>query len=215
MDEYYILPDIEELASGAAGERAAVLRARIALAIGNREALMRVLGDGAEFDNFYPDMSPPQLSTNATIDAFLDRFGSQGETDLITRMIFDGSAARGALEPEPVAEGAQDEVPREPSGSDLTARRIDAYLAANPVPEAAPQIEPAPAQETEPEPEPSAPALSETFASMMIKNGNYTKALEIILQLSLDMPKKSIYFADQIRFLRKLIANKERLESAE
>ena len=44
----------------------------------------------------------------------------------------------------------------------------------------------------------------------MVKNGNYRKALEIITELSLNNPKKSIYFADQMRFLRKLIANQER-----
>jgi len=48
---------------------------------------------------------------------------------------------------------------------------------------------------------------TETMARIYIKQGNYSKALEIITQLSLDYPKKSIYFADQIRFLRKLIIN--------
>ena len=37
----------------------------------------------------------------------------------------------------------------------------------------------------------------------------YEKALEIILSLSLNFPEKSIYFADQIRFLRKLIVNEK------
>ena len=48
---------------------------------------------------------------------------------------------------------------------------------------------------------------TETMARIYIKQGNYSKALEIITQLSLDYPKKSIYFADQIRFLEKLIIN--------
>ena len=48
--------------------------------------------------------------------------------------------------------------------------------------------------------------LSESLARIMIKNGNYQKALEIITEISLNNPKKSIYFADQIRFLKKLIA---------
>ncbi len=52
--------------------------------------------------------------------------------------------------------------------------------------------------------------LSESFARIMIKNRNYTKALEIISDLSLKNPEKSIYFADQIRFLRKLIVNDNR-----
>ena len=40
----------------------------------------------------------------------------------------------------------------------------------------------------------------------MFKSGNYQKALEIITELSQDEQKKSIYSADQIRFLKKLIA---------
>ena len=48
---------------------------------------------------------------------------------------------------------------------------------------------------------------TETLARIYIKQGNYSKALEIIRQLSLDNPKKNVYFADQIRFLEKLIIN--------
>ncbi|MDE6578855.1 MAG: hypothetical protein K2K58_11880 [Muribaculaceae bacterium] len=39
----------------------------------------------------------------------------------------------------------------------------------------------------------------------LIKNHDYEGALERIMQLSLNNPEKSIYFADQIRFLKKLI----------
>ena len=49
--------------------------------------------------------------------------------------------------------------------------------------------------------------FTETFARIYIKQGNYSKALEIIQQLSLDNPKKNAYFADQMRFLEKLIIN--------
>ncbi|MCR5158272.1 MAG: tetratricopeptide repeat protein [Prevotella sp.] len=48
---------------------------------------------------------------------------------------------------------------------------------------------------------------TETFARICIKQGNFSKALQIIRQLSLDYPKKNAYFADQIRFLEKLIIN--------
>jgi len=49
--------------------------------------------------------------------------------------------------------------------------------------------------------------FTETLARIYIKQGNYSKALEIIQQLSLHNPKKNAYFADQIRFLQKLIIN--------
>ena len=48
---------------------------------------------------------------------------------------------------------------------------------------------------------------TETMARIYIKQGNYLHALQIIKQLSLDNPKKNAYFADQIRFLEKLIIN--------
>ena len=48
---------------------------------------------------------------------------------------------------------------------------------------------------------------TETLAKIYIKQGNYLKALQIIKQLCLDYPKKNAYFADQIRFLQKLIIN--------
>jgi hypothetical protein len=49
--------------------------------------------------------------------------------------------------------------------------------------------------------------FTETLARIYIKQGRYSKALEIIKRLSLQVPKKNAYFADQIRFLEKLIIN--------
>ena len=49
--------------------------------------------------------------------------------------------------------------------------------------------------------------FTETLARIYIKQGRYSKALEIIRRLSLVYPKKNAYFADQIRFLEKLIIN--------
>jgi hypothetical protein len=48
---------------------------------------------------------------------------------------------------------------------------------------------------------------TETMAKIYIKQGRYSKAIEIITQLNLDNPKKNIYFADQLRFLEKLVLN--------
>ena len=49
--------------------------------------------------------------------------------------------------------------------------------------------------------------FTETLARIYIKQGQYSKALEIIKRLNLNYPKKNVYFADQIRFLEKLILN--------
>lgn len=49
--------------------------------------------------------------------------------------------------------------------------------------------------------------FTETLAKIYIKQQRYEKALEIIKKLNLKYPKKNTYFADQIRFLEKLIIN--------
>ena len=66
----------------------------------------------------------------------------------------------------------------------------------------------------EPQPEPKNDEIevggeyfTETLARIYIKQGRYSKAIEIIRRLSLENPKKNAYFADQIRFLEKLIIN--------
>ena len=49
--------------------------------------------------------------------------------------------------------------------------------------------------------------FTETLARIYIKQGRYQKALDIIQRLSTQFPGKNAYFADQIRFLEKLIIN--------
>ncbi|MCD8041667.1 MAG: hypothetical protein LUH10_01250 [Tannerellaceae bacterium] len=49
--------------------------------------------------------------------------------------------------------------------------------------------------------------FTETLARIYVKQRRYEKALQIIQKLSLKYPEKNIYFADQIRFLEKLIIN--------
>lgn len=49
--------------------------------------------------------------------------------------------------------------------------------------------------------------FTETLARIYVKQHRYDKALEIIKNLRLKYPEKNLYFADQIRFLEKLIIN--------
>jgi len=49
--------------------------------------------------------------------------------------------------------------------------------------------------------------LSESLSKIYIQQGHYDKALRIIRSLSLNYPEKSRFFADQIRFLERIIEN--------
>ena len=62
-------------------------------------------------------------------------------------------------------------------------------------------------EETEEEPESDEQYFTETLAKIYVKQHRYEKALEIIKKLNLKYPKKNAYFADQMRFLEKLIIN--------
>lgn len=53
----------------------------------------------------------------------------------------------------------------------------------------------------------SGDVLTEMMAKIYIKQEKYDKALEIIRRLYLKYPKKNRYFADQMRFLQKIIIN--------
>ena len=48
---------------------------------------------------------------------------------------------------------------------------------------------------------------TETLANICLKQGRYERAAEILTYLHLNNPKKSAYFADKIRFIRKLAIN--------
>ena len=54
--------------------------------------------------------------------------------------------------------------------------------------------------------------FTETLARIYLKQRRYGKALEIIRSLYLNFPNKSIYFADQIRYLEKLVRINQKSE---
>ncbi|HBC20619.1 MAG TPA: hypothetical protein DC009_00615 [Porphyromonadaceae bacterium] len=183
-----LVPDAALLLQGDAEDGTAA-KARIAAGLGDRDALFRLLGkDGDVFDNFYPDPRHTAPSTEDTIDAFLGKF-SHGDPSREAK-----AAEQAIFNPAP-----------DDYLSSLAAEQSEPAPAEDiaPAAEDAPKTEP---QQTAAEP-PAPASLSESFARVMIKNRNYSKALEIIQAISLNNPEKSAYFADQIRFLKKLIIN--------
>lgn len=188
---YYIIPAIEELPESSGEKRLTLIR-RIAAAIGDPTALRAIIGiDPREFLDFYPDIRQSDLTTDETIDNFLEKFAPAS---------MNASAGPDELVYAPA-------VPYDLSQLENLPEISSAPLipeTETPVRKSAPKAEHKDKALTDTE-SPSEPLLSESLAKIMIKNGNYQKAIEIITEISLNNPKKSVYFADQIRFLKKLI----------
>lgn len=199
---YYLQPVIEALPDATGEERERLLR-RLAVGIGPVDALRTLVGiDPEEFRDFYGDLQKPDLSTDDTISEFIDRFGRPADT----RPGISEDVEEIPVAPPAVDYAAQLEAQEElPMDQDDTADLLNSFL--NVPPASDPEPVPAPAPATTPAP---APATGEAaLVKIMVKNGNYRKALEIITDLNLKNPKKSVYFADQMRFLQKLIRMQE------
>lgn len=196
-----------------------MLAARVALGMADRMAMMRLADDrGRMFDGFYPATPGEETpTTDSAIDTFLNAYGNidPAEEALIERLIFNPVADYSQVlikeqeqHPQP-AEDAPDEQDR------LMDAFIDKYAPAETAADDEAATPPAPATARPAAPRHSAPRqvpppdsmLSESLAKIYIKRRRYEKAYEIIHTLSLNFPEKSIYFADQLRFLQKLILN--------
>ena len=152
--------------------------------------------------HFYPAEEEPETpSTDDAIDTFLDTYGNidEHERQLLERLIFN-----------PVADYSQ-QLMREaegeaaPEAADEQDALLDAFLAKHDdAVRRHADTRPEPRPEVIAKPQADAP-LSESLAKIFIKQQRFDKAYEIISHLSLNNPKKSIYFADQLRFLQKLM----------
>ena len=155
-------------------------------------------------------VSPSGSRTISLIDDFLDSIPKEEAPADKKRKPTPADAAVDyvayLMEVEPESQVMPGEIPQMP-GQDL----IDSFinidkgkftLADVPLPESPEEKEPENTSEGVEE-----EYFTETLARIYIKQGRYSKALEIIQRLSLQVPKKNAYFADQIRFLEKLIIN--------
>lgn len=220
---YFTLPAMLRLErdAGLSDDRRRELTRRVALNCADAEALYRLMEPmAADFDDIYPQRDAVATpTTDAAIDTFIDTYGSSGsnEEEILERLIFN-----------PVADYAQilaDEEERsfpdsEEAVGDSQDSLINAFILKSRDNNGHfPAVEGEKDEETEEAPavpEPIKPPvvqddslLSESLAKIYIKQHRYDKAFEIISGLSLKYPEKSIYFADQLRFLQKLIINQK------
>ena len=218
-DYPYFIPAILELLNAADSEAE---RRRLttmgAVPIADRQALYDRLGpDAARLSYFYPEETKENQSTIDTISHFLDTFDNDddAETHALEQLIFNPVPDYAQILAKEEEQSTPDD--DELEGDNLSEQDllINKFIAkskqqAGRFPSENAQTEPEAVADEAPVPKaPQADAdsslLSESLAKIYIKKHRYDKALEIILSLSLNFPEKSIYFADQIRFLRKLI----------
>lgn len=226
---YFIFDGLLELRDHAAGLSAGELRRlkeRIALNAADpaaASALANLTGD--DWLSLYPAADTLRRpDTGSAIETFLNTFGSHNasETAQLEKLIFNPTpdyATTLAMQEErsdaPAAPATEQDamldafIASHPDGTAFAVEAAEAAVEVASVPPV-PQPEPeAPAVDTAAaKPAPVAPvssSLQESLAKSYIRQGRFQKAYDIISELNLNNPEKSAYFADQLRFLQKII----------
>ena len=165
------------------------------------------------------DVQPAPEDTFSLIDNFLSSVNDDSFKQEDTPLLFQPSVSADYLDwalTDQQAPSAEQEPPVQPTlqHQDL----IDSFIQQSAEQEAHPPMEwrEEPAADTPPSvkelndvhPKPLEDSyFTETLARIYVKQKRYEKAMQIIKNLSLKYPEKNVYFADQIRFLEKLIIN--------
>ena len=209
-------------------EKKEMMIQRLALNASNRDSLSLFIdADGDYWANFYPqEESHKTVSTNDAISTFLDNYGSNDpkENEMLERLIFNPTPDYAQLLAKEEEENAPQNV--DLSDPDSQEALINAFILKSREQQGHfPAISEDLAIEKKEEPQDDdTPVLSpeastddsmfsESLAKIYIKQRKYSKAYEIIRNLSLNFPEKSIYFADQLRFLQKLMINERYVEA--
>ncbi len=219
---WWVLPAVARLRNAddlEAAERRTLLQ-RVALAAPDLQQMSMAADADLSIDLacFYPAGRTETPSTDNAIEKFLSTYGhpETKEDELLERLIFNPT-------PDYAQILAQEEEQSSPTPGEAPAGSqddlINSFILKSKAQEGRfPAVNPADDEPevTKPHSEVQKPApaddstLSESLAKVYIRRHNYRKAHEIITHLNLNFPQKSIYFADQLRFLEKLIAIEER-----
>lgn len=183
---------------------------RLSILLPDRERLFRLV-EGDKLSVELPEPPEPQDDAFELIDHFLDSLRSSGQdlpqglqpqTGLPQDYFEDEAelseaASLEALLPEPAAAAET----TQQSSTSSQPRRLQETSSTSKL--AAPSSDALRSEEADLEES----LLSETLSKIYIQQQRYDKALRIIRTLSLNYPEKNRFFADQIRFLERLIAN--------
>ncbi len=217
---WFTLPAALELKAGCNDpERKRDLMARVALNAPDPGTLFRLIDpEGTRFARFYPPEKEPNHtpSTEDALDTFMQNYGSNDpkEQALLEKLIFNPVPDYAGML---IKENSENPAQSGTAPASEQDSRLDAFLASHP--DSTGTAAANPSGNTNhvirkhnaaniPAPPADSP-LSESLAKFHIKRHHYDKAYEIIHGLSLNFPEKSIYFADQLRFLRKLIISQK------
>ncbi len=203
LKNLYILHDIE---FGKEMRRAALfLKDRRALF-----ELMREYGNPASPAIPVEDVNPGVDRTMELIDAFLGTLPSDSFSLEAEGAAAIDYASAYLADKEDVAESprlrGQDLIDKFLEGDD---EKISLMLSGDSDEPAADAVQEKPEMEKV-ESVPETPTFTETLANIYLKQGKYDKALEILKRINLEYPNKNRYFADQIRFLEKIVKHTKR-----
>ena len=186
---------------------------RSVLYVGDRRALCRLIEGYTDrvMDEAEVAEETGMDRTMSLIDAFLDTLPEDyGSDKLVVTDTVGDYASRflmGEEEPAPHIVTGSDAV-GESAGGDSVLRALELLSQKDASAEIQAPVEPAVPSVPDSEEEMLDESyFTETLAKIYIKQRKYSRALEIIKSLYLQFPEKNAYFADQIRFLEKLIIN--------
>ena len=197
---YFIYPVIRELRQcEAAGEddspKVRRLKEIIATNVGDYKTLVALVGDmGDCLEAYMSGKNKEEISEEASIDSFIAKFG--GGEEIATEYPF--LQGEEVLQEEASEEKEEDDIENiEEIEDDID--YIDEFE------DEEDEIE----EVFDEDPEEEEENFDNLFekAKSFVKKGDYHRALGIMETIYLNNPKKSVYFADQIRFVKKMMIN--------
>lgn len=201
-------------------ERASALTQHVAMTASSPLPLHRIARTDTPLKpDFYPEPEPVQTpDTNQAIDKFIANYctSQQNEEEILERLIFNPTPDYSQLLADEEERSVPDQADTEGNDQDalinafiLKSRRQGHFPTVDEPEPQQPADAPQPTPPAEPKPHADESLLSESLAKIYIKQQRYRRAYEIISSISLKYPEKSVYFADQLRFLQKLIINQQ------